>query len=72
MSEGRGVKPTVCPLCVQWRCSQCKSQDWPVCCEWTTEAEPFWPDGTVATITQQNYCDRCAQALADYEATKDN
>jgi hypothetical protein len=57
-----------CPLCVQWRCSVCKSADWPDCCDWTTEAEPYWPDGTVAVITQSEWCDRCAQAVADYEA----
>ncbi len=63
-----------CPLCVQWRCSACKSDDWPMCCdEAVTEptAEPYWPDGSVAVLTQQEYCDRCAQAVADYYASSD-
>lgn len=54
-----------CPLCVQWRCHMCHSTDWPECCEWTTDSEPYWPDGTVAVITQDDYCDTCTQALDD-------
>jgi hypothetical protein len=57
----------VCPLCVQWRCERCKSHDWPDCCDWQTEAEPYWPDGSVATLTQNDYCEPCATALAQYE-----
>lgn len=57
----------VCVLCVQWRCAGCKSHDWPDCCEWTTDAEPYWPDGSVAVITSQEYCEPCAAALAAYE-----
>jgi hypothetical protein len=30
------------------------------------EYEPYWPDGSVAEITMQEPCERCAQALADY------
>jgi hypothetical protein len=87
-----------CPLCVQWRCSVCKSDDWPNCaelrcsvcksddwpncCGWTTGAEPdcrgaaiapkpYWPDGTVAVITQDEWCDSCAQAVAHLQADAD-
>lgn len=63
----------VCPLCVQWRCSSCRSNEWPNCCDkaYEVEVEPYWPNGAVATLTQHHYCDRCAQALADYEANRD-
>jgi hypothetical protein len=61
----------VCPLCVQWRCSQCKSDHWPECCNFETDAEPFWPDGTVATITQDDYCRTCRDALNEYERDKE-
>lgn len=57
----------VCALCVQWRCAACKSQDWPDCCDWSTKAEPFWPDGTVAVITSPDYCEPCREMLAAYE-----
>lgn len=60
---------TACPLCVQWRCIECKSHDWPACCEdWSWGAEPYWPDGTVATVTQEDPCARCAEAVAQHEA----
>lgn len=62
-----------CPLCVQWRCAECKSNEWPNCCEkaYEVSAEPYWPDGSVAVITQQEYCESCQQALAEYEANKE-
>lgn len=65
---GRAETQVVCPLCVQWRCAVCKSDDWPECHGYDTESEAYWPDGSVATITQQGYCERCAQSVADYEA----
>lgn len=58
----------VCPLCVQWRCAACKSDDWPGCCDADEGAEPYWPDGSTATLTQKDWCARCAQAVADYQA----
>jgi hypothetical protein len=58
----------VCPLCVQLRCERCKSDDWPECCAWTTDPEPYWPDGSVAVITQDEYCATCQEALDGYEA----
>jgi hypothetical protein len=64
----------VCPLCVQWRCKVCKSDEWPMCCEpYGADSEPYWPDGSVAVLTQDNYCERCDQAMADYfEAHKED
>lgn len=62
------AKQAVCPLCVQWRCSKCKSFDWPNCCDdgWFVEPEPYWPDGTVAVITMKEYCERCQKAMDEY------
>lgn len=57
------TEAVVCPLCVQWRCEKCKSQDWPDCCDHTTECEPFWPGGAVAQLTQNETCDYCAEAV---------
>lgn len=59
--------PVVCAYCVQWRCAGCKSHEWPDCCDHTTDAEPYWPDGTVATITTNEPCPPCAETLAQYE-----
>lgn len=59
----------VCPYCVQWRCACCKSMDWPTCCDKaqiTADAEPFWPNGTVAVLTQDETCPRCARAIDEY------
>lgn len=62
------MKTIVCPLCVQWRCVFCKSPDCDGDCEDGRQGfEPYWPDGSVAEITQREYCDNCAAALADYE-----
>lgn len=65
----------ICPLCVQWRCSLCKSKDWPNCCldgeSFEAEAEPYWPDGSIAILTQQNYCVSCQKALEEYERQKE-
>jgi hypothetical protein len=62
----------VCPLCVQYRCSVCHSGEWPVCLCWDstrdymTEAEPYWPSGEVAVITQTAYCDPCRLAMGGH------
>lgn len=59
----------VCPYCVQYRCVHCKQDQCPESCPgWpmSGEYEPYWPDGSVAEITMQEPCERCAQALADY------
>jgi hypothetical protein len=56
-----------CPLCVQWRCATCKSDGWPDCCDWLSEAEPYWPDGTVAEVDQEKTCDSCAEMIRQYE-----
>lgn len=56
-----------CPLCVQWRCAKCKSDLWPQCCGggWTdADSEPYWPDGTVAELTQNEWCDFCTRAVS--------
>jgi aldehyde:ferredoxin oxidoreductase len=70
------VSTVVCPLCVQHRCVTCKrdfndSEHFYQEC-FDTEYEPYWPDGSVAVITQQEWCDRCAQAVADMEADRDS
>lgn len=56
----------VCPLCVQWLCC---CGDWACNGDCTPQSTlgPVLPDGSPATLTQDNYCDRCTQALADYE-----
>lgn len=65
---GKSDTRVVCPLCVQWRCVVCKGDDFPSCHGYEADMEPYWPDGTVATITQRDYCESCAQSVADYEA----
>lgn len=56
-----------CSLCVQWRCERCKSDDWPNCCDWMTEAEPYLPDGSVVPAIFRNLHDECNQAVLDYQ-----
>lgn len=62
------MRKVVCPLCVQWRCSECKSRDWPNCCDkgWDIEAEAYWPDGTIAILTQREYCQPCQNTMDEY------
>lgn len=62
--------PVVCPLCVQWRCAACKSDDWPMCCDKAYDndgSEPYRPDGSVAVLTQDEYCESCQQAMDQYQ-----
>lgn len=62
----------VCPLCVQWRCAVTHKADCPDdMCEYDHEQEPYWPDGSVAVITQDEYCDSCEAAVAEYGARHD-
>ena len=66
---GPNPPDVVCPYCVQWRCAKCKATD--QCdCEFAPDykMEPYWPDGSVAIITQNDTCARCKQSLADYYA----
>lgn len=51
---------TVCPYCVQWRCVDHKVDDCDNLCD---NFEPYWPDGSVATLTQDDACERCASTL---------
>lgn len=70
----------VCALCVQWRCAVCKSHVWPECCGhpdgpggWLTESEPYWPDGTVATLTvTTGYCRHHTEIMASYRAERES
>jgi hypothetical protein len=65
--------PVVCPLCVQWRCAVCKSNERPECCTPEThDFEPYWPDGTLAVLTQDEYCATCALAMEDYLAQSEH
>lgn len=62
----------VCPYCVQWRCTAHQASDcWDCTHNGDGQFEPYWPDGTAATITQNDPCERCAVTLAAYEADKD-
>lgn len=66
------TRTIVCPLCIQWRCAVTHGTECPDdFCDYDHEQEPYWPDGSVATLTQQDWCDRCAQAVADYQAEND-
>lgn len=58
----------VCPLCVQYRCVTCKQDDCYGECGTDQEFEPYWPDGSVAVLTQDDYCERCQQSMDDYLA----
>lgn len=58
----------VCPYCVQWRCAECGSDEWPLCNDDHDATEPYWPDGSVAVLTQNEPCERCEQSIADYMA----
>ena len=69
----------VCALCVQWRCSVCKSAAWPECCGfpdipggWDTDAEPHWPDGTVASLTVPGYCRYHSEVMDSYWAERES
>ena len=66
----------VCPYCVQWRCSDCKSSHFPNCCDpamaQVIRAEPYWPDGSVATLTQNEACDSCNEAINEYIKAHDD
>lgn len=57
-----------CALCVQWRCEVCHSHDWPGCCDWNTESEPYWPDGSVQTLVYQTVHEDCERSVLDYQA----
>jgi hypothetical protein len=57
----------VCPYCVQYRCAVCKSTQWPDCEHWDAGCEPYWPDGSVAVLTQNTPCEPCQAMLLDYE-----
>lgn len=60
------MSKVVCPYCVQWRCVVCHATD--ICDHDYTGAgsEPYWPDGSVAELTQQVPCAPCEETLAAY------
>jgi hypothetical protein len=60
----------ICPLCVQYRCTKCKrdfndSDHFYKKCHDLDDYEPYWPDGTIAVLTQDEICRSCNQAVAD-------
>lgn len=68
------MRSIVCPYCVNWRCAvshevPCPLHEADTDCFSAAkgEMEPFWPDGSVAELTQREPCNRCAAALDDYK-----
>lgn len=64
----------VCSLCVQWRCAKyhddpCPDSD--MDCIDQHGFEPYWPDGSVAVVTQTDPCPRCAESMATYYAEQE-
>lgn len=47
----------VCPYCVQWRCAACKVDDCDHVALGLGDAEPYWPDGSVAVLTTASPCE---------------
>lgn len=61
-----------CSYCVQWRCKthpEAPLDSFDECDpNFGCEMEPYWPDGSVATITEPDICARCAVTMERYHA----